>query len=64
MASPHFIIFANEKGGTGKSTTAVHSAVALEASGQRVAALDLDTRQRTLGRYLDNRAETCARTPW
>ncbi|HKX36600.1 MAG TPA: division plane positioning ATPase MipZ, partial [Rhizorhapis sp.] len=26
---PHYIIFANEKGGTGKSTTAVHVAVAL-----------------------------------
>ncbi len=57
-ARPHFIIFANEKGGTGKSTTAVHSAVALAAAGRRVAALDLDTRQRTLGRYLDNRAAT------
>ncbi|HYI65148.1 MAG TPA: division plane positioning ATPase MipZ [Allosphingosinicella sp.] len=53
---PHFITFANEKGGTGKSTTAVHSAVALAAQGRKVAALDLDTRQRTLGRYLDNRA--------
>ena len=61
MASPHFIIFANEKGGTGKSTTAVHSAVALEAAGRRVAALDMDTRQRTLGRYLDNRAATVKR---
>ena len=61
VASPHFIIFANEKGGTGKSTTAVHSAVALEATGRRVAAVDLDTRQRTLGRYLDNRAETIKR---
>jgi chromosome partitioning protein len=61
MASPHFIVFANEKGGTGKSTTAVHSAVALAAAGRRVAALDLDTRQRTLGRYLDNRAETVKR---
>jgi chromosome partitioning protein len=61
MASPHFIVFANEKGGTGKSTTAVHSAVALAAAGRRVAALDLDTRQRTLGRYLDNRAETMRR---
>jgi chromosome partitioning protein len=61
VASPHFIIFANEKGGTGKSTTAVHAAVALEASGRRVAALDMDTRQRTLGRYLDNRAETIKR---
>ncbi|HEY6916696.1 MAG TPA: division plane positioning ATPase MipZ [Allosphingosinicella sp.] len=59
---PHIIVFANEKGGTGKSTTAVHSAVALAAAGRRVAALDLDTRQRTLGRYLDNRAATIART--
>jgi chromosome partitioning protein len=58
---PHFITFANEKGGTGKSTTAVHSAVALAAQGRKVAALDLDTRQRTLGRYLDNRAASIAR---
>jgi chromosome partitioning protein len=56
--APHFIVFANEKGGTGKSTTAVHSAVALAAAGRKVAALDLDTRQRTLGRYLENRAAT------
>ena len=59
--SPHFLVFANEKGGTGKSTTAVHSAVALAAQGRKVAALDLDTRQRTLGRYLDNRRETMKR---
>ncbi|HZG09665.1 MAG TPA: division plane positioning ATPase MipZ [Allosphingosinicella sp.] len=61
-AAPHFIVFANEKGGTGKSTTAVHTAVALAAGGRRVAALDLDTRQRTLGRYLDNRGESIKRT--
>ncbi len=61
MGQPHFIIFANEKGGTGKSTTAVHTAVALAASGRRVAALDLDTRQRTLTRYLENRAKTIER---
>jgi chromosome partitioning protein len=59
---PHYITFANEKGGTGKSTTAVHCAVALAAQGRRVAAIDLDTRQRTLGRYLDNRAATARRT--
>jgi chromosome partitioning protein len=59
--APHFITFANEKGGTGKSTTAVHAAVALAAQGKRVAALDLDSRQRTLGRYLDNRAATIHR---
>jgi chromosome partitioning protein len=60
-AGPHFIVFANEKGGTGKSTTAVHSAVALAAAGRKVAAIDLDTRQRTLGRYLDNRMATIRR---
>ena len=52
----HRIVFANEKGGSGKSTTAIHVAVALAATGRRVAAIDLDTRQRTFGRYLDNRA--------
>jgi chromosome partitioning protein len=58
----HVIVFANEKGGTGKSTTAVHVAIALAAKGARVAAFDLDHRQRTLGRYLDNRAATIQRT--
>ena len=38
MGQPHFIVFANEKGGTGKSTTAVHTAIALAATGHRVAA--------------------------
>ena len=61
MAEPHFIVFANEKGGTGKSTTAVHTAIALAASGHRVAALDLDSRQQTMTRYLENRAATVRR---
>ena len=61
MAHPHFIVFANEKGGTGKSTTAVHTAIALAASGHRVAALDLDGRQRTMTRYLENRDATMRR---
>ncbi|MEG3164505.1 division plane positioning ATPase MipZ [Sphingomonas sp. PB2P19] len=60
-AAPHVIVFANEKGGTGKSTTAVHVAIALAARGARVACLDLDHRQRTVGRYLDNRAQTVKR---
>ena len=55
---PHRIVFANEKGGTGKSTTAVHVAIALAYRGARVAALDLDPRQRTLFRYFENRGET------
>ncbi|WP_265530637.1 division plane positioning ATPase MipZ [Sphingomicrobium marinum] len=61
MGQPHFIVFANEKGGTGKSTTAVHTAIALAASGHKVAALDLDERQRTMTRYLENRSETVTR---
>ncbi|WP_095012447.1 division plane positioning ATPase MipZ [Tsuneonella mangrovi] len=60
-AAPHRIVFANEKGGTGKSTTAVHIAVALAYRGARVAAIDLDPRQRTLYRYFENRKETAAR---
>ncbi|HET7576952.1 MAG TPA: division plane positioning ATPase MipZ [Sphingomicrobium sp.] len=61
MSQTHFIVFANEKGGTGKSTTAVHTAIALAASGHHVAALDLDSRQRTMTRYLENRAATMRR---
>jgi len=61
LPAPHRIIFANEKGGTGKSTTAVHIAIALAHQGARVAAIDLDPRQRTLYRYLENRVETMRR---
>lgn len=51
----HVIVVGNEKGGAGKSTVAMHLLVALLRMGARVAALDLDTRQRTLSRYLENR---------
>lgn len=54
----HRIVLANEKGGTGKSTTAVHIAVALSYLGARVAAIDLDPRQRTTHRYIENRLAT------
>ena len=57
----HHIVFANEKGGTGKSTTAVHVAVALTYMGFKVGAIDLDPRQRTLHRYFENRADTMKR---
>ena len=52
----HVLVIGNEKGGSGKSTTALHIAVALLGEGQRVATLDLDARQGTLGRYIENRA--------
>jgi chromosome partitioning protein len=52
---PFCIVIGNEKGGTGKSTTAVHLAVALLRLGYRVGSIDLDGRQGTLSRYLANR---------
>ena len=54
---PHIITFANEKGGTGKSTSAVHVAVQLMAEGYSVSAVDLDHRQRTFARYIENRRQ-------
>lgn len=59
--SAHRIVFANEKGGTGKSTTAVHVAVALSYLGAHVTMLDLDPRQRTSHRYMENRFHTMQR---
>lgn len=51
----HIIVLGNEKGGTGKSTTAMHLTVSIQKQGFRVGVLDLDTRQRSLTRYLENR---------
>ncbi|GJL95482.1 MAG: ATPase [Hyphococcus sp.] len=51
----HVIVLGNEKGGSGKSTTAMHLIVALLKSGHKVGAIDLDLRQRSLTRYLENR---------
>jgi chromosome partitioning protein len=53
--SSRVIVVANEKGGSGKSTIAIHIAVALMKSGRQVATIDLDTRQRSLTRYIENR---------
>ncbi len=51
----HIIVVGNEKGGSGKSTTCMHIATALARLGKRVGALDLDLRQRSFGRYVENR---------
>jgi len=53
----HIIVVGNEKGGSGKSTTCMHIATALVRMGRSVGALDLDTRQRSFSRYLENRTE-------
>ena len=50
------IIIGNEKGGAGKSTVAMHLSVALMRMGKKVGVIDLDVRQRTFTRYLENRA--------
>lgn len=52
---PYVIVLGNEKGGTGKSTTAMHLIVALLRLGYAVGSIDLDSRQGSLSRYLENR---------
>jgi chromosome partitioning protein len=54
--SAHVIVLGNEKGGSGKSTTAVNIIVALIKAGHRVASIDTDSRQLSLTRYIENRS--------
>jgi chromosome partitioning protein len=54
---PHIIAFGNEKGGSGKTTAAMHIAVALARMGKSVAVIDLDMRQKSLSRQIENRME-------
>ena len=54
---PHVVVIGNQKGGSGKSTFAMHIIVALLKAGKRVASFDLDLNQLTLTRYLGNRHE-------
>jgi chromosome partitioning protein len=49
------VVVGNEKGGTGKSTVAMHLIVSLLALGASVGSIDLDARQATLTRYVENR---------
>ncbi len=49
------IVVGSEKGGTGKSTTAMHLIVSLLYDGHKVGCIDLDTPQSSLGRYIENR---------
>ncbi len=55
----HVIVISNEKGGTGKSTISMHLAVKLLQEGFSVATVDMDGRQGTLSKYLDNRRRFC-----
>jgi chromosome partitioning protein len=60
QARPYVIVLGNEKGGSGKSTTAIHIIVSLLRDGYRVAAMDLDARQGTLGGTLAARKQFVA----
>lgn len=57
------IVIGNEKGGSGKTTTAMHLIVSLLHLGFSVGSIDLDLRQQSLGRYVENRKKTLANRP-
>ncbi len=57
LKRPHVVVLGNEKGGSGKSTTTMHLIVALLHDGYKVGSIDLDARQGTLSRYVENRRE-------
>ena len=59
-AVAHIIVVGNEKGGAGKSTVSMHVATALARMGHRTGCLDLDLRQKTMGRYTSNRLKFLA----
>ncbi|HEV2560572.1 MAG TPA: division plane positioning ATPase MipZ [Rhizomicrobium sp.] len=61
-ANAHIIVFGNEKGGSGKTTAAMHVAVALAKMGKRVVAVDLDSRQKSFARYIENRNDWQAKS--
>ena len=56
----HIIVIGNEKGGTGKSTIAMHLAIKLLNEGFSVATMDFDGRQGSLSKYIQNRKNFCA----
>jgi chromosome partitioning protein len=53
----HVIVVGNEKGGSGKSTTAFHLAIYLLYQGHKVASIDVDSRQQTLTHYVRHRRD-------
>jgi chromosome partitioning protein len=60
-STAYVIVLGNEKGGSGKSTVAMHVAVALLQAGQRVATIDLDCRQKSFTHYVENRRDWAIR---
>ena len=58
----HVVVIGNEKGGSGKTTVAMHLAIGLIRMGFRVGCIDLDYRQQSLARYMAHREAWIART--
>lgn len=54
----HVIVVGNEKGGTGKTTTSIHTLMALMRMGFKVGCIDIDSRQQSLDRFMENREQT------
>ncbi len=52
---PYVVVLGNEKGGTGKSTASMHVITYLLRQGHKVGTIDVDARQGTLTRYVENR---------
>ena len=62
MTETRIYVLGNEKGGTGKSTVAFNLAVGLLRAGKSVGCIDLDPRQATLARQVQNRRAYAERT--
>ncbi|HSV29435.1 MAG TPA: division plane positioning ATPase MipZ, partial [Candidatus Omnitrophota bacterium] len=58
----HIVVIGNEKGGSGKTTVAMHLACGLLRMGFKVGCIDLDYRQQSLARYIANRTAWVERT--
>lgn len=58
VTKPHVIVLGNEKGGTGKSTVSMHLISSYLEAGYKVGSIDVDARQGTLTRYMENRLQT------
>jgi chromosome partitioning protein len=55
LSQARVIVIGNEKGGAGKSTIAIHLATALMHGDAKVAVIDLDLRQQSMGHFFASR---------
>jgi chromosome partitioning protein len=57
---PRVVVLGNQKGGSGKSTTAIHLIFGLMSCGYTVGSVDLDGDQATLTHFIENRKRLAA----